>query len=93
MENKTDDSLVYSREEYAKKEFWDDRFKESKGQFDWYANWKEIQPVFEAHVTLNSEKTDLDLLMVGCGNSKLSEEMANDDYLKITNLDVSEIVL
>ena len=39
-------SLVYSREEYAKKEFWDDRFKESKGFFDWYANWKEIKPSF-----------------------------------------------
>jgi hypothetical protein len=37
---------VYSREEYAKKEFWDDRFKESKGFFDWYANWKEIKPSF-----------------------------------------------
>lgn len=39
--------LVYSREEYATKEFWDERFKESKGFFDWYANWKEIKPVFE----------------------------------------------
>lgn len=40
-------SMVYSREEYAKKEFWNDRFKESKGFFDWYANWKEIRPAFE----------------------------------------------
>ena len=24
-------SMVYSREEYAKKEFWDDRFTESNG--------------------------------------------------------------
>jgi hypothetical protein len=37
---------VYSREEYAKKEFWDERFKETKGFFDWYANWKEIKISF-----------------------------------------------
>jgi hypothetical protein len=43
----TDSSQVYSREEYAKKDFWNDRFKESKGTFDWYANWKEIKPIWE----------------------------------------------
>ena len=32
--------------------------------------------------------------MVGCGNSKLSEDMAcKDGFRKITNLDISEIVL
>ena len=40
------ESMVYSREEYAKADFWNDRFKESKGFFDWYANWEEIKPVF-----------------------------------------------
>ena len=43
----TDSSQVYSREEYAKKDFWNDRFKETKGHFDWYANWKEIKPVWD----------------------------------------------
>ena len=45
-----EESQVYSREEYAKKEFWNDRFKETKGFFDWYANWKEIKPVFEKYM-------------------------------------------
>lgn len=76
-ENKKE-SLVYSQEEYAKKEFWDDRFKETKGFFDWYANWTEIKPVFEKmdlpQKFPEAEKTEV--LMVGCGNSKLSEEMA-----------------
>lgn len=45
---------MYSREEYAKKEFWDDRFKETKGFFDWYANWKELRECF--HAQLGEEK-------------------------------------
>ena len=45
-----EESMVYSREEYAKKEFWNDRFKETKGFFDWYANWKEIKPAFDEMV-------------------------------------------
>ena len=87
-------SLVYSREEYAKKEFWDDRFKESKGFFDWYANWSEIKPVFEKHLKDRiTSPGETNTLMVGCGNSKLSEEMAKDNYHKLTNMDISQVVL
>jgi len=32
-------------------------------------------------------------LMVGCGNSKMSEEMAKDGYPLIDNMDVSDVVL
>ena len=31
--------------------------------------------------------------MVGCGNSKLSEEMAADGYKSITNIDISDNVI
>jgi EEF1A lysine methyltransferase 4 len=31
--------------------------------------------------------------MVGCGNSKLSEEMSNDGYPLITNIDISDNVI
>ena len=89
-------SLVYSREEYAKKEFWDERFAESNGQFDWYANWSEIKPHFDKLVPKRKDipNEDHQILMVGCGNSKLSEEMAHkDSFLKITNMDISEVVL
>jgi ubiquinone/menaquinone biosynthesis C-methylase UbiE len=31
--------------------------------------------------------------MVGCGNSKLSEEMSNDGYRVITNIDIAGSVI
>ena len=31
--------------------------------------------------------------MVGCGNSKMSEEMASDGYPWVTNMDISPVVL
>ena len=96
---KEPESLVYSREEYAKKEFWDDRFKETKGFFDWYANWEEIKPVFNKFIShgdnlsdeeKNAKNAETSILMVGSGNSKLSEHMAiKDNYRKITNCDIS----
>ena len=87
---------MYSREEYAKKEFWDDRFKETKGFFDWYANWKELRECFltnlgeEAFSAAPYEQ----VLQVGCGNSLLSEHMAaQDGYVQMTNTDISNLVL
>ena len=55
------ESLVYSREEYAKKEFWNDRFKEQNGFFDWYANWKEIKPKFNEMLKNNLDNTSSDM--------------------------------
>ena len=31
--------------------------------------------------------------MVGCGNSRLSERMYNDDYKNILNIDISDVVI
>lgn len=88
----TEEAQVYSREEYAKKEFWDDRFKETKGFFDWYANWKQIRPCVEELLPPNPMEQQV--LMVGCGNSLMSEEMAlKDEYFQITNMDISHYVL
>ena len=38
--NATGPSKVFSRDLYAQRGFWNDRFAESNGHFDWYANWK-----------------------------------------------------
>ena len=94
--------MVYSREEYAKKEFWDDRFKETKGFFDWYANWDEIKPVFDKFINhgkdlseeeIKQKNSQTSILMVGNGNSKLSEHMAiKDNYRNIVNTDISQVV-
>ena len=46
MDEEKGDSKVFSRDLYAQRDFWNDRFREGKGHFDWYANWKQIKPVF-----------------------------------------------
>jgi hypothetical protein len=38
-----EESQVYNRKEYATKDFWNDRFKATKGFFDWYTNWGHIK--------------------------------------------------
>jgi len=81
---------VYGREEYSNKDFWDSRFNETSGFFDWYVGWTEMKPIVtNAFPPSTTEK----LLMVGCGNSKLTEDMHKDGYSYILNIDISQVVL
>jgi EEF1A lysine methyltransferase 4 len=57
-------------------------------QFDWYQRYGGIKD----HLTQHVKKTDY-ILMSGAGNSRLSEEMVNDGFQKIMNIDISEIVI
>lgn len=38
-------------------------------------------------------RKDDNILMVGCGNSRLSEEMFDDGFTTLTNIDVSRVVV
>jgi EEF1A lysine methyltransferase 4 len=82
-----EESKVYDRQEYAKSEFWNDRFRESKTSFDWYCQWDSIKP------HMKDVPKEANILMVGCGNSKLSEEMYADGYTNILNIDISSVVI
>ena len=49
-EKKTDlKQNVYSREQYAKANFWEDRYVQNGGFFDWYAEFPQLNPVFKEY--------------------------------------------
>ena len=89
-EKKTDlKQNVYSREEYAKANFWEDRYVQNGGFFDWYAEFPQLNPVFKEYGIENDDK----VLMVGCGNSKLSGQMFKNGYGNVVNIDISPSVI
>eukprot|EP01017_Pseudomicrothorax_dubius_P019588 TRINITY_DN2151_c0_g1_i14.p2 TRINITY_DN2151_c0_g1~~TRINITY_DN2151_c0_g1_i14.p2 ORF type:complete len:150 (-),score=33.93 TRINITY_DN2151_c0_g1_i14:736-1185(-) len=81
---------VFERAEYARPEFWNKRFEEAKGFFDWYIEYSQFKRHLEEVFPIS--KTDK-ILMVGCGNSRLSEEMYDDGYSNIINIDISDVVI
>ncbi|OMJ85893.1 hypothetical protein SteCoe_12668 [Stentor coeruleus] len=84
-----EDSQTFSRHEYAQRDFWNNRFNEYKSAFDWYVGWAEMRNMILRNFPAESIAN---VLMVGCGNSKLSEAMAKNQYL-VTNIDISNVVL
>lgn len=54
--------------------------------FDWYQRFTGLKEI----ITTNIDK-DHKILNVGAGNSRLSEEMADEGYSDLTNIDISPL--
>merc|ERR1711865_555560 len=74
-----------SMAQYGQVAYWDERYKNDKEVFDWYQRYEGIKNIITRYVEPDSR-----VLMVGCGNSRLSEEMYEDNISNITNIDISE---
>jgi len=79
-------SVEAAKSNYSKADFWDSRFRDAEGLFDWYATYNELGDLFDEFCP--SAKTN-EVLVVGSGNSAFSGELCQAGYRKITNIDVS----
>ena len=74
---------------YGSAKYWEKRYKEQKGKtFDWLEDYEGLKELFDKFL----KKKDK-ILMLGCGNSELSEKMYNDGYKNIENIDISKEVI
>ncbi|KAJ7142692.1 S-adenosyl-L-methionine-dependent methyltransferase [Mycena epipterygia] len=69
---------------YGTKEYW-----ESEGAFDWFKSYRDIAPLLRELIPCK----DARILMLGCGNSMLSQDMYDDGYKNIVNTDYSSVVI
>ena len=76
-------------EEYGKTRYWDARYQKEKGHvFDWYQRWSPwLSEVVSEHIAEGSE-----LLDVGCGVSRLGQDLVDSGY-KVTAIDVSKVAI
>eukprot|EP00249_Psilotum_nudum_P002193 c15099_g1_i1 orf=393-1130(+) len=73
---------------YGDASYWDNRYRQDTGSFDWYQQYSGLASLLQKYIP----KTSL-VLMVGCGNALLSEEMVNNGYREIMNIDISSVVI
>ncbi|KAF4696120.1 hypothetical protein FOZ60_002350 [Perkinsus olseni] len=74
--------------QYGRSEYWDERYTRDPEPFDWYQRWAGLKDVVQEYV-----KPDCKILNVGAGNSKLTEEMYEEGYQNIVNVDISSVVI
>merc|ERR1711904_47554 len=72
--------------QYGRKEYWDERYTKDTEPFDWYQRYEGIKSTLDRYVQPSHK-----VLMVGAGNSRLSEELYEQQVKNITNIDISEV--
>mmetsp|Transcript_8484 Transcript_8484/g.16544 ORF Transcript_8484/g.16544 Transcript_8484/m.16544 type:complete len:393 (+) Transcript_8484:226-1404(+) len=84
------DEALFDRKDYSNKEFWDQRFQENTQPFDWYCGFTELKPFLFEHCAPSNDPV---VLVLGCGNSKLSTELKGAGFRTLMNSDFSPVVL
>lgn len=71
---------------YGSIEYWEERYSKDPEPFDWLQRYQSVREVVSKYV----QHTDR-ILNVGAGNSRMSEEMYDDGYKTIVNIDFSPV--
>ncbi|KAH0785345.1 methyltransferase-like protein 13 [Histomonas meleagridis] len=77
------ESEVFPRD-YSSAEYWESRYKEESGTFDWYFGWNDV---FQKNLfSLNIKGP---ILVVGCGNSLISYNLEKFGIYPVISTDIS----
>ncbi|CAO2825235.1 unnamed protein product [Amaranthus hypochondriacus] len=73
---------------YSDASYWDARYIQESASFDWYQRYSALRPFLRNFIPTSSP-----VLMVGCGNAAISEDMVKDGYEEIMNIDISSVAI
>ena len=76
---------------YGDIKYWEQRYKDTEyTTFDWLENYQTLKEII---YSLNISKEAGKILNLGCGNSEFSENMYDDGFHNIKNIDISKNVI
>ncbi|OVA06229.1 Methyltransferase type 11 [Macleaya cordata] len=98
------EELLNTLGDFTSKENWDKFFslRGSDDSFEWYAEWANLKDPLLSQlsnfteilgVSDSSSSASLQILVPGCGNSRLSEHVFDAGFRNITNIDFSKVVI
>ena len=79
-------------DQYGNKEYWDDRYKLDTQPFEWYQDYSALKPLLSKELQ-KLQTPSPRILVIGCGNSRLSEQLHNDCHRQIINIDISSVCI
>ncbi|KAM6165623.1 eEF1A lysine and N-terminal methyltransferase isoform 3-T3 [Erethizon dorsatum] len=81
--------LPKSSKEFGSVDYWEKFFQQrGKQAFEWYGTYLELCGVLHKYIKPREK-----VLVIGCGNSELSEQLYDVGYQDIVNIDISEVVI
>ena len=80
--------LPRTHAEFQQQQYWEKFFSKRSAPFEWYGQYTDLCDVLHKYAKPTSQ-----VLVVGCGNSKLSEDLYDAGFHKIDNIDISDVVI
>ena len=74
--------------QFQVKDYWDKFFQNRSSPFEWYGEYLDLCHVLHKYIKQQNK-----ILVIGCGNSKLSEDLYDVGFESIENIDISEVVI
>jgi len=92
---------------YGDKTFWDKRYSSQEGKYDWYLGYPLMSEAMipllnvrdgkqvegDSNDVAKRDRSSLRVLVVGCGNSELSENLYDDGFTNLVSVDYSDVVI
>lgn len=79
-----------STQAYGEPWYWDNRYSNESGPFDWYQKYTSLAPLINLYIPRHQNPR---ILVIGCGNSAFSEGLVDDGYQDVVNIDISSVVV
>ncbi|XP_073013391.1 uncharacterized protein [Typha latifolia] len=81
--------------DFTSKENWDKFFtlRGAGDSFEWYAEWPELRDTLFSQLPSSSSTSPIQILVPGCGSSRLSEHVYDAGFKHITNVDFSKVIV
>ena len=73
--------------QYLQGEYWNNRFQNEK-QYDWFKDFSEFKHLCVKHLHAGDS-----VLILGCGNSTLTQDLYNSGFQNLTSIDLSDVVI
>ena len=76
---------------YGDPEYWDKRYRDAGdlASFDWLESYASLHSLLQEFLT----SKDMRILVLGCGNADFSEDLYDDGYTNVVNVDISSVVI
>ena len=73
--------------QYLQGDYWNNRFQNEQ-QYDWFKDFNEFK-----HLCVKHLRPDDSILILGCGNSTLTQDLYNNGFINLTSTDLSDVVI
>lgn len=76
---------------YGCPKYWDDRYESAgaKASFDWLESYASLNSLLAVFM----DRKDMRILILGCGNAEFSEDLYDDGFKNVVNVDISSVVI